>query len=271
MRRSALSAVAGALCLILAVVSAWDWVENPVVAAAERVNGQLAVAAGASYVSLRVINAALSVVQEVEVGGSLGVTANAQPLKWLEPVDDTVERVSALIFAVAVLAGVLSLSLGPVATVGLLVLGIGLLGHCGCDAVWRGRRPPRALRRGIDGTVRLGLVLALLLPGAFALGASAGEVLTRADWAAANGRIEQVAEEARALIEPSAAEQDGRGWLSRQRELVEGYAGAAGTFWARADELLNASLTITGIFLLRMIVLPAVLLLGVLAILRRGV
>lgn len=239
--------------------------DNPVVGAAERFNAEVAVAAGATYVSLRAVNAALSVAQEVEVGGSLGVSASAQPLKWLEPVDDTVERVSSLVFAMALIAGVLSLALAPVAAIGLALLAGALLGVAVCACTGPG---PRLLQGGLRGAAGLGLVLALVLPAVFALGAWAGEALTRPAWAEAEATLSAIAGEARALLEADASGPQERGWLGRQTDLAGRYFGAAGTFWNEADALLAASLTLVGVFLLRMVVLPLVLLLAALALLR---
>jgi hypothetical protein len=253
--RSGLALALAALCLWLALLPA----QSPLVAASERFNRDVAVASAATYVSLRAINAALSAVQEVEVGGSFGVSGNFQPLKWLEPVDDTVEQVSRLIFLVALLNGVLSLSVGPVSAIGFALLAAALLARCGCEA--SGRAPP-LLRRGMAGCGGLGLALAVGLPLAVALGSWAGDWLTAARWAEANAALEQIAAEARALIGEAGSEE--RGW----RETIGAYLGAGGLFWDRSDELLRASLTLSGVYFLRMVVLPAVIFLACLRLMR---
>lgn len=273
MWRWVVAILAAALCVWLTVRPA----DNPTVDAAERFNRDVAVAAGATYVSLRAINAALSTAQELEIGGAFGVSANAQPLKWLEPVDDTVERVSALVFGVTLLAGVLSLALAPVSAIGCGLLAIGLVFWALCDICWRDGRAPRLLRNGMQGAAGTGLVLGLVLPGVFALGAWVGEVLTRPAWAEANAQVQSIAMEAQALVKPAAVADDAGdpGWFRRQREAVGdladtagAYFGAAGTFWARSDELLQASLVLVGVFLLRMVVLPLVLLIAALSLIR---
>lgn len=253
------------LCLLLAARPA----ANPAVQAAERFNRDVAVAAAATYVSLRAINAALSVVQEVEVGGALGVTGTVQPLKWLEPVDDTVERVSAVVFAVAALSGLLSLSLAPVAAVGFALIAVAALGRCGCAVGGRSWESlPGALRRGLAGCGGLGIALALGVPIAFALGAWVGEILTRAPAAEAAGTLDRIAQAAQALI-GEATRSEGAGWAAL-RERITAYLGAGGVFWDGADDLLGAGLTLVGVFLLRMVVLPAVLLLALWTLLRRA-
>ncbi len=259
--RAILALALGALCLWLAFAPRL----NPAVTLTEGFNRDVALASAATYVSLRAINAALSAVQEVEVGGSLGVSGTIQPLKWLEPVDDTVERVSELIFAVALVNGVLSLAIGPVAAIGFFLLALALIGRCGCEAQGSGwSSAPGVLRRALSGCGTLGFALAIGIPAAFALGSWGGEVLTSAQWTEANDTLEAVAAQARTMIgEPDAAAPD-RGW----RETLSAYMNAGGLFWERADALLLASLTLGGIFILRMVVLPAVLFLALTYLMR---
>ncbi|MDF1857073.1 hypothetical protein [Pseudooceanicola sp.] len=254
-----LALCAAALCLALAFAPRL----NPLVGSAEAFQRDVAVSSGAIYVSLRAINAALSFAQEVEVGGSLGVSGSVQPLKWLEPVDDTVERVSGLIFGVAVLTGVLSMSMAPAAALGFGLLALALVGRCTCEAApggWHGSRP--GLRHAFGSCGGLGFALAIALPLAFVLGLWAGEALTHDTWQAAFDTLERIGAQANALIGIDGAGREDQSWLDSARA----YRAAAGVFWDSADDLLDASLQLTGIFLLRMIVLPALTLLAVLRV-----
>lgn len=259
------------LALVCGMLAALLMVEprlNPALGAAERVNAQVAVASAATYVSLRAINAALSTAQEVEVGATIVASGNLQPLKWLEPVDDTVERVANVIFAVAVVSGVLALSFAPVAAIGFALLAVALLGRCGCEARadgWSGA--PMPLRLLLSGCGGFGLLLAVALPGGFALGAALGAWLTQDVWSEAEAVLTSVADQARTLIGEPGAGGDERSW----REALAAYFGAAGLFWNEADALLSASLQMAGVFLLRMIVLPTVLLLVAVQLARRVV
>ncbi|WP_163847105.1 hypothetical protein [Pseudooceanicola aestuarii] len=257
--RSALSLIAALFCLWLAVTPR----VNPLVGTAERFQRDIAIATGTTYISLRAINAALSFAQEAEVGGSVVVTGTIQPLKWLEPVDDTVERVSALVFGIAVITAILSMSLAPVAATGFVLMAIALAGRCTCEMHrhgWPGAPP--GLRRVVHGVGTLGLAFALGLPAASALGVWAGDLLTHAAAAEANATITAISEQALALV----GQGEDRGW----RETYEAYKGAAGAFWNSADDLLAASLSLTGIFVLRMIVLPTLILLVFVALLRQA-
>ncbi|QPM90824.1 hypothetical protein [Pseudooceanicola algae] len=258
----------GAIALLLALLCGFLALNpraNPLVTVAEKYQQDIAVASGATYISLRAINAALSFAQDVEVGGSMGLSANVQPLKWLEPIDDTVERISAAIFAVAVLTGVLSMSLAPVASVGFVLLGVALLTRSGCDVAVGWHRSPAGLRRFGGSCGMLGFAFAIGLPCAYALGVWGGDILTADKAAEASAVLDHIADTARLLVGIDDGNIEDRGW----RETIDAYRNAAGDLWDKADEMLAASLTLVGIFVLRMVVLPLVLLLALVAITRR--
>lgn len=233
---------------------------NPLVGKAEAFQKDIAVAAGTTYISLRAINAALSFAQEVEVGGSMVVSGTVHPLKWLEPVDDTVERVSGLIFAVAVLTGVLSISMAPTVAAGCVLLAVALIGRCGCEVVPGWHRTPQPLRRAFGGCGAIGFALAVALPLAFVLGLWGGELLTQGALDEANATLARIGGEAERLIGVDQPGMEDRGAF----DALKAYGAAASVFWDSADELLAASLNLTGIFLLRMIILPMLVLLVVL-------
>src|SRR6056297_3231704 len=76
-----------------------EW--NPMVSLAAENAEEIAASSAGVYISLRAINAVLSTAQEIEVGASVGGQASFQPLKALEPIDDTVERVADVVFFIA--------------------------------------------------------------------------------------------------------------------------------------------------------------------------
>ena len=77
--------------------------DNPVVSAAQGYAADVATTAAASYVTLRTLNAFLSTAQEIEVGLSFIASGSARPLKVLEPIDDTVERIAGLVFGLSLI------------------------------------------------------------------------------------------------------------------------------------------------------------------------
>lgn len=244
----------------------------PAVGAAE----EIAVVTAGVYVSLRAINAALSAAQEVEIGASIGAQASLQPLKVLEPVDDTVERVADVVFTVAAGAALLVVGLEPVAAIGLVVLGVGLIGMGGAAMASNLSVTAASLR-----AVRLGAALGLVLPLVFAGGVWLGDRATAPQWDAAMAQLEEVTGEARVLIgageEELLAEADGGmlsgffGAISDATASVQSYVAAASVFTQQADALFAATLTIIGIFVLRTLVLPALLMWSVMALLRKSV
>nr|WP_171123909.1 MULTISPECIES: hypothetical protein [unclassified Ruegeria] len=280
--------IAGLLTILLGIFGLFgksDW--NPFVSAAEGTAQDIAKASIGVYVSLRAINAALSTAQEIEVGASVVGQASLQPLKVLEPVDDTVERVADVVFLVATGAALAGVGLAPVVSVGLIVLGAGLLGKLGF------RNYPtfaRVLRPICDKGVTIGLAVGLAIPLMFVLGVWIGERATAAQMNAAVEELDSVARQASVLIgagatdtqEISEADAEATGvlaWLSDQfagvRDGVSSvfeqstqYLDAAQVFVDEADTILEASLTIIGIFALRLLIMPVLLFVGAIALLR---
>lgn len=283
--RATLLGIAGLIALIAGLLEISGTAEvNPFVAPAEAAAGDIAAATTTVYVSLRIINSALSAAQEIEVGASVGAQVGVQPLKVLEPVDDTVERVASVVFAVAAGAAVAAVGLDPVAGLGLLILGAGLLGRCACAL------SPMAAPVGGASTraVSLGAALALVLPAVFALGVAMGQWMTEARWAEAMATLDGVTAEAAVLIGSDdtgeiAADEDivlppsiwdrlssAGAAIGGATDAVGRYTEAMSVFLDRAEDLFEASLTLIGIFALRILVLPVLLLWGAMTILRQS-
>lgn len=246
--RQILYGLGAALCLALAVFRL-----NPLVGWAETHNRDVALSGAGVYLSLRAINAALSVAQEVEVGGSVVVSASVRPLAVLDPVDDTVERISAVVFTVATVSAVLAVGLGPLSALGLGLMALGLAGMAAA--------PPRfaAVTRR---TLSLGGFLAVICPAIFGLGSIAGEFATRGAWDGAMAELQSIARTAGAVsgVPVDEAEAPPPDFLTGVREKITGVADATSYFLENAEAIFDAGLTIIAIFLLRLIVLPMVLL-----------
>lgn len=265
-----------ALCIGLLDLSR-EGALNPALPPAVNAAEEIALVTAGVYVSLRAINAALSAAQEVEIGASIGAQASLQPLKVLEPVDDTIERVAAVVFTVAAGAALVVVGLEPVAAIGLVVLGIGLIGMGGAGFAGQGSVAAASLR-----AVRLGAALGLVLPMVFAGGVWLGERATAPQWDAAMAQLEEVTGEAQVLIgggeeELLAEAAEGGmfsgffGAISDATASVQSYVAAASVFTQQADALFSATMTIIGVFVLRTLVLPALLMWSVMAVLRRSV
>jgi hypothetical protein len=242
------SLVLAVLALAL-LASAWA---NPLASTAVRYNQQAAAAALSIYATLRTVSAALSVLKDADVEGSvLFGSVAASPGQVLEPVTHTIERFSDIMFVVALVSGLLALLLGPAASAGGVVAAAGLaavvLAASGRPGVppWLG-----ALGRA---AVALGVVLAVVLPTLYGLAFTIGDGLTRAATAEAVAVLERLS--ARTPELPDAAGE--ATLLDRFGDLLRGDGVAR--FMATADELLRATVDLTLAYVLKLVVLPVVL------------
>ncbi len=220
------------------------------------------------------------------MGASVVGHASFQPLKVLEPVDDTVERVSDAVFLVAAGAALAAVGLAPVVSIGLVFLGVSLLGKLCIQCFPSFSKTVEPLcEKGIN----FGIIVGLAIPLLFALGVWVGERATAAQMNAAVAELDAVAQQARILIggeddatvNPKPEDEDAGilDWLGAQmagaRDSVDGiiegitsYRGAAQVLIEEANTILEASLTIIGVFTLRVFVLPVFLLFGAMSLLR---
>lgn len=245
-RRLALALLAG-----LALIAAAYYDSNPLTRRAEGYARSVAVASAGVYVTLRTLNAVLSAAQEIEVGGSMVVSGSAQPLKLLEPIDDTVERVAGGVFALMVTTGVLSVAMAPVGAVGFGLLALG----CGLAALGRGALRGPARRLGWYGGA-----LAVMLPLAFVLSGLIADPMTQAAWDRNMAVIEditaQVDDPASGAVEAGGL---GAGLRSALGE-IERYQELARNLYTRADEMVGSFIAILAIFVFKLFVLPLLLL-----------
>lgn len=287
-RHSALAAT------LLCAVLAWQPIFT---VPAERFNAEVFGSALRIYAILRGINAAISVAKETEVGVQFVGSMTTQPGMVLDPIDETVARVSEAVFLLAAGSGVLAVALVPLAQIGALLAGTGFF------ALWlaqsrlfaflplslAGRY--RALQLGAL-LARLGLVLALALPLGYGVGGSLGTWWTSDTWEAAQTRLSGEAEDLVAAVEqaasPPPAAPDAGGTsgedtslLSRLMTGARQAGDAAGGairdavpdlqgMQERGGEIVESSLTLIAIYLFRLLVLPAILLWVVLAFARRA-
>lgn len=252
---------------------------------AGRINEQTALRSASVYASLRVVSAALSTAQEAEVQvGFVVASGGVKPLKVLEPIDDTINRVATVVFWVAVVSGVLAIGLWPLMCVGMALLVLGLTSF----ALFPSMASRSAL---ISQAVSLGLLLAVVVPFAFVVAPWAAEVATKTKWSEAMAVLESASQRAGDFVgsqtgelESGLAEDSARGFFSGVkdgstwvRDSVVGSVSAtkhfADTAWfymQKADELAAALVAIVAIFLLKTIAMPALALAVCFGLLRRG-
>lgn len=241
---------------VVALLLALIYPANPLTRAAKDYAASVAAASAGVYVTLRSLNAVLSTAQEIEVGGSLVVSGTVQPLKMLEPVDDTIERIAGLVFFAMVATGVLAVALGPVGGIGWALVALA----CAL-ALWPGRGPgARRLARQLGG---YGALLGLALPLAFVLSDLGADRMTRAVWAENRAVIEEIS----GAVE-TPAETEPEGWFTLIPDDLEHYRSIAGNILTRADELIASYLAILAVFVFKLVLLPALLLGGLVLVLR---
>lgn len=219
---------------------------------------EITLGASATYVTLRSLNAFLSSAQELEVGVSLVGQGSAQPLKVLEPIDDTVERIAAVVFAVMLASGALAVAMGPLGAVGCALLSI--CAALGAVSVLAGR--------GFAGLPRqlavYGGFLGLGLPLAFLLSAALADRLTEHVRAEHDRIVADITER----VEEEALQEARGGWLAMM-DTVDRYEQLARNLANRADELIGSLIGLLGVYIVRLVALPLVLIGGLFLIARR--
>ncbi|QFU07720.1 hypothetical protein PARPLA_01636 [Rhodobacteraceae bacterium THAF1] len=214
----------------------------------------IAVNASATYITLRTLNAFLSAAQEIEVGVSLVGQGSAQPLKTLEPIDDTIERIADVVFWVMLASGTLAVALGPVSTIGLVMLSAAAGLWAGVAA--SGRANPLG---GVPRQLAVyGGFLGLALPLAFAVADPLSDRLTDATWEAQTRIVQEIT----ATVDTLPVDEGLRDKIARYTTLAE-------NLWNRADDLIASLLTLLAVFIFKVVVLP-ILLMGGLLVIARG-
>ncbi len=256
MRRAAIITV-----LLLSVLAALFFQRNPVTVGAQRYATTVAATAGGVYLTLRSLNAFLSTAQEIEMGAAVGVSGSAQPLKMLEPVDDTVERVAGLVFFVMVATGVLSVAMGPASAVGFAML-------AGAAALLlvtvQGGQGARVARR----LGWYGAFLGLAVPVSFLIAAQLSEIMTAGVMAQNQAILAEISAQANPALVPEAPD---NGWLSGVRGMwndLDRYRKLAGSIYDRADDLIASLVAILAVFIFRLLILPALLMGGLFVVAR---
>lgn len=243
-----------AVIMIVAAVFALSSSANPLGRAAQRYAGQVAAASAGVYITLRSVNAFLSAAQEVEVGGSLVVSGSVQPLKTLEPIDDTIERIAGVVFAMMVITGGLSVAMGPIGAVGAAMIALAM-------GLWIFDR--LAGRRDVIVVLarRLGWYggfLALAVPLAFLISGLIADRMTQQVWQENDAVIAEIT--APIAEDPTAPELQNRLWQAL--DDLDDYRILAGNIYDRADDLIGSYIAILGVFLFKLLLLPAAIMGG---------
>lgn len=242
------------LIVIIAVSAAALYPSNPLTTRAQTYARSVATASAATYVTLRTLNAFLSTIQEVEVGGgAVVVQGSAQPFKAVEPVDDTVERVAQLVFFLMVATGVIAVAMGPASAVGyVMIAGAALL------SLLVRADLARDLARRLGW---YGVFLALAVPASFLLSSLVADQMTETVLAEHSAVIDRLVAEVEPGIEPQ-ADEGVIAWFQGARDSAERYRALALNVYENADELIASLIAILSVYLFKLLILPGLILGG---------
>ncbi|WP_102107295.1 hypothetical protein [Oceaniglobus roseus] len=252
-RRRALIALALVLVAALSLWAVATYRDNPVTARAQAYSQTIAATAAATYVTLRSLNAFLSTAQELEVGVSFIGSGSAQPLKVLEPIDDTVERIAGLIFGVMVATGILAVALGPVSAVGFGMVAV-------AAGLWLFTvilSPRRRLRRLPRRLAWYGAFLGLALPLALVASSQLAGRLTDATYEANRAVIAEITQ----TLDADALDGE-EGAFSLTIGAIDDYRQLAVSIWNRADELIASLVALLAVYVFNIFILPLMLMGG---------
>ncbi|OQP88011.1 hypothetical protein BTR14_00545 [Rhizobium rhizosphaerae] len=277
---------------------------NPLADRAAGYNRDVTIGSTALYGTLRVMNSVMSVAKDADVTGGVGVASvTASPGQLLQPVTNTIDRMAELLFWLAILSGILSTIVLPVAK----VAAVGLAAASALLALIAGlgRSLPEAGQRLMRGLVVLGLVGALALPLSYTLAFHAGEAMTNTAWKQATAVFDRLqtdysdkAAEAAVVPPPTPAPEvappeqsllgrigtaigasgaalsetvtSASGVVERLSEGVISQAKVVADGVAISGDLFNASIAIAVSYLVRILVLPALILGACLYLIRLG-
>ncbi|MGL3604994.1 hypothetical protein ACSV9I_00620 [Rhizobium sp. G187] len=261
---------------------------NPLADIAARFSHDVMIGSGALYGTLRIANSVMSVARDADVTGGVGVASvTASPGQLLQPVINTIERMVDLLFYLAIVSGILSLVLVPVAKVAAAGLAGFALICAGLTLI--SRRVPLVIERLARSFAVLGLLGAVLLPASYTIAFYAGDAITDEAWINATSVFEKVQGD-QGLVEAQSQVEAIKQERSPDEDQAFGRLGQAfsGTLQAASDmaasvaanarvindgiaisaDLFNASIGIAIAYLVKLLVLPVMLLAAFLYLLR---
>jgi hypothetical protein len=283
--------------LLVAGFSVALFLINPLADIAARFSRDVMVGSGALYGTLRVANSVMSVARDADITGGVGVASvTASPGQLLQPVINTIERMVDLLFGLAIVSGILSLVLVPVAKVASVALAACALVCAGMTLT--ARSVPPMLERLARSVVVLGILGAVLLPASYTIAFYAGDAITDRAWTNATDVFDRMrGQHALAGVDADAAAEVGTlsptdrippandGMLDRLGSAFSGTLQAASDMAATAaanaeiirdgvaisTDLFTASIGIATAYLVKLLVLPILILAAMLYLLRSAI
>lgn len=170
---------------------------NPLATVAAGYNQESSLVAAGVYTSYRVISRLVSMVAETQIEASAVVASvTFMPGKTLQSLLDTLQRFGDMMFPLMIVSGVLGVIIVPAAKLGAGLAAFGLVIHVALGHVERISGAVRVqLQRLAHGLVSIGILIALIVPGAYTVGYLFGESITGPSWDRAVAAFESFSSE----------------------------------------------------------------------------
>lgn len=176
---------------------------NPFASIAAKYNTETLVSATSIYTSYRVINRVMSVAADTSIQvGIVGTSAGFKPGQILRSLLDTLDRFADLLFPLMVLAGVMSLAVVPIATLGAALAALGMALRILSDLITSTSYSFRSsLTRLGNACAGVGFLVALIIPATYTIGYFVGDRITSSSWQEAVATFEAFATEVEGVDE----------------------------------------------------------------------
>ncbi|MFD2649272.1 hypothetical protein ACFSX5_15910 [Devosia albogilva] len=176
--------------VLLALLGITLFFYNPIANQAVSYNTAIFKDGGALYASLRALTSVMSIVRDADIQVSVPITSlTTSPGQALEPVINTLDRMTNLLFAVVISSGVLTYALPIVAALGGLILAAGAILRS--IVLVLGDLRSSVLAQSSRGLIIVGLLAAVCLPSVYAVAFVVGDYYTAQAWAEARAIFEE--------------------------------------------------------------------------------
>lgn len=169
---------------------------NPLAGLASSYNAEIATTGAAIYGSLRFASSAMSVAKDADLGGSVAVASvTFSPGQVLEPVTATINRMADLLFGLVLASGVVSVTLPALARIGAVLMAAAGILLVVAQMVQARMPTDGGLQRLGFATARFGVVVAIIVPAAYATAFMLGDFMTADAWRSATAVFERLSED----------------------------------------------------------------------------
>lgn len=182
--------------LVVLLIGIIGVITNPLAGLASSYNTEIAATGAAIYGSLRFASSAMSVAKDADLGGSVAVASvTFSPGQVLEPVTATINRMADLLFGLVLASGVVSVTLPALARIGAVLMAVAGVLLVVAQIVQARMPTDGGLQRLGSATARFGVVVAIIVPAAYATAFMLGDFMTADAWRSATAVFEKLSED----------------------------------------------------------------------------